>query len=353
MAETMKAWRFAALNGTLEDSLTLENNLPIPDASTLSAQQVIVKVISAALNPVDYKPLEAGLIGRLIVPRPSTPGIDFCGRVIATHASETTLEAGQLVFGGFSSPSERMGTLGAYIVISTNCCAPLPEGIPPDYGAAAGTAATSAYQSLLPAATAHESLFSKTFKPGTKVFIDGGSGGVGTWTIQFAKAMGAQVVTTCSGANAELCRQLGADEVIDYRTEDVIANLKDRGAVFDLVIDNVAKTSALYDNRHRLLSKTGTFVQVGVGNRLSIATLISMVLRQIRGAVWDTRKFHIVNMKNSTEFLTRVGGWMASGEARAVIDSTYSFKDVPAAYRKLRAGHARGKIIVHVSEEEE
>lgn len=339
----MRAWRFSALNGTLEDSLTLQNDLPIPDASALTARQIIVKIISAALNPVDYKLPEAGLIGRLVVTRPSTPGIDFCGRVIATHTSETTLQVEQLVFGGFSSAAGQMGTLGEYIVISTDCCAPLPEGVHPDHAAAAGTAATTAYQSLL----------STTCHPGANVFIDGGSGGVGTWTIQLAKAMGAEVVTTCSGANAELCRQLGADEVIDYKTEDVMAKLKAKGTVFDLVIDNVAKTSTLYDNRHSILSKTGKFVQVGVGNGLSLSTPVSMAARQIRGVIWDTRKFQIISMKNSAEFLSRIGRWMASGEARAVIDSMYSFEDVPAAYRKLRGGHAIGKIVIHVSDEGE
>lgn len=334
---TMKAWQYSNLDGKLEDALQLNNAVPIPDRNSLTKGQLLVQVISASLNPVDYKYPETAIIGRLTIPRPATPGIDFCGRVIAKHTSNAAFEEGQLVFGGFPGSVIHKGTLAEYVVIPGGCCAALPEGVDPDDAAAVGTAATTAYQSLMP----------ESLSPGSKIFVNGGSGGVGTWTIQLARALGAEVVTSCSTSNVELCRQLGAHEVIDYRTVDLIANLTERGQVFDLVIDNVGGNNELYNIRNSILKPGSTFVQVGIA--MSLQNILAMFKKQLWPVSAGNSKFYFVNMKNSTEFFDRVGGWMKDGTVKAVIDTKYPLEDVPKAYKQLREGHTKGKIIVRIS----
>ncbi|KAK1621423.1 zinc-binding oxidoreductase [Colletotrichum phormii] len=324
MGDTMKAWQYSAINGKLEDSLTLNNSAPMPSPSDLGKDELIIEVISASLNPADYKVPESTVIGRLMVARPATPAMDFCGRV--------------LVFGGYAGVGQR-GTLAEYIVISVAHCAPLPYGIDPDQGAAVGTAATTAWQSLMPDA----------LQSGGKVFINGGSGGTGTWAIQLAKALGVEVVTTCSTKNIDLCRQLGADEVVDYRKEDMLSKLKDRGKVFDLIIDNVGSSSELYDNSSAILKPNGTFVMVGVGKSLTLSGSFSMLSKIICPKILGGERFYFVRMQDTADYFRRIGRLMVEGETKAVVDSTLGFEQVPDAYRRLREGYAKGKIIVHVS----
>ncbi|KAF7558232.1 hypothetical protein G7Z17_g99 [Cylindrodendrum hubeiense] len=338
MAETMKAWQYSAVEGKLEDSISV-NDIAKPIPSSLAKGQILVQVISASINPVDYKLPESGFLGRLMISRPAIPGLDFCGRVIAKHPSSNAFEEGQLVFGGFTS-NDGNGTLSQYTVISEKCCALLPAGVDPDHAAAVGTAATTAYQSLMP----------DTLKPGAKIFINGGSGGIGTWGIQFAKAMGAEVVTTCSTANVELCRQIGADEVLDYKKVDIISSLKEKKNEFDLLIDNVGKNDDLYKIRGELLKSTGTFVQVGVPDTLSISQTLPTLGKQLWPAALGGGRYYFVNMENTTEFFDRIGHWMKEGEVKAIVDTTYGWEDVPLAFGKLREGHARGKLVVQVAD---
>ncbi|KAI3397689.1 hypothetical protein diail_10458 [Diaporthe ilicicola] len=294
MAKTMRAWQYSAIPGNLEDSLTLKDDIPIPSISSLRKDELLVEVISASLNPVDIKLPGAPVIGRMMVSRPATPAMDLCGRVAGKHPSNTSFEEGQLVFGGYAMINQR-GTLSQYCVIPMANVAPLPNGVDPHDAAAVGTAATTAYQSLMPS----------TLRAGAKVFINGGSGGVGTWGIQLAKAMGAEVVTACSTANVELCKQIGADEVVDYKKTDVVANLKARGHVFDLVIDNVGSSTELWDNSKQCLKPGGTFVLVGVGN----ISLPSIMIKRITGQ----KGFYFVQQKNDRQFFEQIGRWMSHG----------------------------------------
>jgi NADPH:quinone reductase-like Zn-dependent oxidoreductase len=172
----MQAWEYSTIQDTLEKSLVLNSSAPIPSKSSLSKNQVLVEVITTSINPVDYKLPESGLTGKLMIKRPASPGRDFSGRVVAVHPSNSTLK-GQLVFGAFGSPTTQFGTLRQFIVVPSSDCAVLPQGVDADHAAAMGTAAMTAFQSLLP----------DLVKPGSKVFINGGSGGVGTFGIQFAK----------------------------------------------------------------------------------------------------------------------------------------------------------------------
>ncbi|KAI0599652.1 zinc-binding oxidoreductase [Biscogniauxia sp. FL1348] len=336
MTSTMKAWQWTKINEKLENSLTLRSDVPVPDKSTLATDQLLVEVITAALNPIDYKLPESGWIGSLSIRgRPATPGLDFCGRVVAKHKSVASPCEGDLVFGAFGK-SSKAGSLAQFIVVSATECARLPEGVTPDQGAAVGCAATTAFQAVV----------SRGLGPGSRVFVNGGSGGVGTYAVQFAAAaLAAEVTASCSTANVELCRALGAREVIDYKTQDVVAALKGKGPVFDLVVDNVGDPG-LYAQCGAFLKKNGAYVQVGIAS-LSASNLLSTYKNMI---VPGSHSYRFLSMRSEAAWFTQIGKWMAEGKVRPVIDEAFEFDDVVEAYKKLRTGHARGKIIVHVGE---
>ena len=146
----------------------------------------MIHVHAAALNPVDYKLAELPVVGRMAIPKPATPGLDFAGKVVHV-GSNCELKVGQMVFGKLE-PKQQFGTLGEYIIGSKAGTVPLPDGISVEEAATLGVCGLVTYQCLAP-----------NVKPGDRVFINGGSGGTGTFAIQIAKALGCYVSTTCSG----------------------------------------------------------------------------------------------------------------------------------------------------------
>ena len=245
----MKAWHFSSTSGGMEANMKI-NPQATPPPAKLAPDRVFVEVISTSLNPVDYKLAELPLVGRLAISKPASPGSDYCGKVLSTGSS-VEVQPGQLVFGRLDSPTQ-FGSLAECMVVKRAAAVPLPDGIDPDHAAAVGTAGLTAYQSIIPFA-----------KAGDQVFINGGSGGTGTFGIQFAKAIGCHVTTTCSSPNIQFCKDLGADEVIDYRSTEVIKELEAKGQVFSLFVDNVGTSDALYTRSHIFLKMGGNCVQVG------------------------------------------------------------------------------------------
>ena len=338
MASSMRAWQYTTINGTLEKSLFLNSSTPAPNQASLSKDQILVEVITASINPVDYKMPESGIYAKLTIKRPATPGLDFCGRIVATHASNSVFSEGQLVFGALSKTSQ-IGTLCQFVVVSCSECALLPEGIEVDHAAAVGTAASTALQSLL----------LNVIKPGSMVFINGGSGGVGTFGIQFAKALGAEVTTTCSTGNVDLCKGLGADEILDYTKNDILSHLEKKGQIFDLAIDNVGSLAFLYEHSSTFLKPAGTFAQVSVAAGMGIILRRMLQPRYLGGG---KRRFHFVRVKSRSEDYRQVGSWITEGKVSVVIDESFEWEDVPKAFEKLRTGHSKGKIIIHVTKKE-
>merc|ERR1712187_428893 len=195
-----------------------------------------------------------GPVSKVMITTPASPGMDFAGRVITTGPQVSGFKAGQLVYGTIGMPGQ-FGTLGEYIVVGTGNVVALPEGVDPDQAATVGVAAQTAYQSLVPYVS-----------KGDRVFINGGSGGCGIFAIQFAKVVGCHVTTTCSSRNLQFCKDLGADEVIDYTAEDVIGVLKGQGQVYDHVIDHIGLPENLYSESNSFLRPRKAFVQVGAAS---------------------------------------------------------------------------------------
>lgn len=181
---TMRAWQWTTCTTTLESALTLKPSSPLP-SRPLSPGECLIRVHAASLNPVDYKLAELPIVGRVAIPKPATPGLDFSG-VVAKIGPDSSLKVEQRVFGKLE-PKQQYGTLGEYVIGSKAGTVPLPDGISFEEGATMGVCGLVTYQCLV-----------KNVKKGDRVLINGGSGGTGTFAVQIAKALGCEVVTTCS-----------------------------------------------------------------------------------------------------------------------------------------------------------
>lgn len=343
---TMKAWQFSEYSGGIEKNLKLNNTAPLPpSANSLGADQVLVQVLSSSLNPVDHKFAETPVVGGLMIKKPATPAVDFSGRVVATgpnskKISSEDLKPGQLVFGKVDGPAQ-YGTLAEYTIASRAGCVPLPEGVNPDDAACIGVAALTAYQCIVP-----------HVKSGDRVFINGGSGGVGSFGIQIAKLKGCYVATSCSGVNVDLCKSLGADYVIDYRSKNVVAELK-KLPKFDLVADNVGTPDELYWQAHNFMNEGTKYVQVGGG--VSLGAIYSLLCRMMWPGFLGggKRSFQFLGAANNYEHFKEIAGWMAEGKVKAQIDEVFGMEDKGPirAFEKLKTGRAKGKLVVRVAEQ--
>ncbi|KAJ5294735.1 hypothetical protein PENANT_c014G10928 [Penicillium antarcticum] len=333
---TMKAWLYSGTSSGLEKNMYLDETARVPPAP--KGDEVLVEVLSSALNPADFKVPEMGPHARyLAIGMPATPGMDFCGRVVTTGPG-APFKPGELVYGCHSMPV-KFGTLAKYLSISSKLIAPLPEGVSVDDAASLGIAGQSAFQAL-----------TGYVKEGDKVFINGGSGGCGVFAIQLAKSMGCFVAVTCSTRNVELCYRLGADEVFDYTAVgDLVGALKKKGIVFDHILDHIGLPSDLYYQCHHFLRPGGVFVQVGAS---ALTTFVGRV-------AWPSflgggkRKYVIFFFKNTREHIVKLGELVQQGTLKLNFDSKYEFENAVKAFERLRSGRARGKVLVHVADPQE
>ncbi|OXV12114.1 hypothetical protein Egran_00127 [Elaphomyces granulatus] len=332
LPSAMRAWLWTDTAGGLEKNIRLEEAAS-PPGQTLRQDQVLIQVISASLNPADYKVPEMGFIIHLAVSTPATPGMDFCGRVIATGSAVQGYEQGQLVYGSLGRPV-KFGALAEYVVSSVSQIAPVPSGVHPDHAASIGIAGQTAYQSIQPNVSA-----------GDHIFINAGSGGCGVFAIQIAKILGCHVTVSCSTRNIQFCRDLGADEVIDYTSVDIVQALKEKGQVFNLVVDHIGVPANLYQECHHFLAPRKGFVQVGSN---SILTFVDRLLRpSLFGG--GKRWYQIFIFRNVKSQLIQLGEWIHEGKIKVPLDSTFEFEDAVQAFKKLKTHRARGKIVIHVA----
>lgn len=352
---TMRAWQFSSTRGGIEKNLRLNNSAPVPahDSRALGNDKVLVKIIAAGINPIDYKLAELPIIGRLLYRKNATPGSDFAGVIAAASPAvapgqREAFREGQLVFGRLSQPV-RFGTFEEYIVLKSADVARIPEGVDPVDAAGVGVAGLTAYQCIQPFVHAGK---------GDRVFINGGSGGTGVWGIQIAKALGCHVTTSCSGANADFCKNLGADEVIDYRSTNVVEALKKSvsgagGQKFDLAVDNVGGQGELYWQSHHYLSQGARYVQIGAEPGLGSTLDLVMKLTWPGFLGGGKRKFQMLMTENNTEQMEEIGKLLQQRKVKAVFhDGTVlSIEEGAQAFAKLKTHRAKGKIVMRVSGE--
>ena len=317
----------------MEKNLKLESEVPLPPgASSLTKGNLLVKVEATSINPVDYKLPEVPLVGRFLVKTPASPGLDFAGTITSTGPDCGDLTAGTKVFGKLPKPGQ-YGALGEYIILPTRCAAPIPTGVNVEDAATAGVGAMTMYQAMVP-----------YVKSGDRIFLNGGSGGTGTFGIQIGKALGCNVATSCSTPNVALCKELGADLVIDYKQSDIVTELSKSDQLFDHIVDNVGRTPPIFWQAERYAKPWARFVQVGV----DIGGLVDSIWRPLwpRLLGGPRLKWKFFNVSDDQECLRKIGQWMEEGKVKAVKDSVFAFEDAPKAYEKLRTGRAKGKIVV-------
>ncbi|EXJ64138.1 hypothetical protein A1O7_00474 [Cladophialophora yegresii CBS 114405] len=356
---TMRAWQFSSTHGGLEKNLTLNTAAPLPphDAHSLGKDKLLVQVLAMSLNPVDYKIAELPLVGRFAIKTPASPGLDFAGRVVAVgeglqgDSSSPKTGISELVFGRLDGPTQ-FGTLAEYTLARRAGVALLPKGVSPKDAACVGTAGLTAYQCIVPhlPRVKRQDDGSDT----ARVFINGGSGGTGTFGIQIAKAMGCYVATSCSAGNAELCRNLGADEVVNYAATDVIEALTQSAAKngkFDLVVDNVGGDGRLFWQCHRFTNPKATYVQVGAP--IGLHTVWEMATKYLWPGLLGggKRKFKFLGVGNDSRQFEEIGKWMADGKVRPVVAEALPMQDAPKAFEKIKTERTKGKIVVVLSEE--
>lgn len=317
--------------GPLSQTLTL-TSVPRPSRD-VEKGKVIVEVAVVGLNPADYKLAEAGFVARLQLPFPKTLGTDFSGTVVAVGSDITDIKPGDNVLGRMF-PFNSAGSLSEYVVASYDDVAVISKTVTLEQAAGAPTVAQTAYQTLAPVVQA-----------GDKVFINGGSGGTGTFCIQIAKALGCHVTVSCSTTKVALCRELGADEVMDYKKTDILEALQSG--------DNVGNLN-LFGSADKFLLPGGLFRLVGAPSSLSTAwklgynLLASKYLPVFLNGSKNT--FNAYVTKNSHEDLAQIAALMAEGKVRTVVDSVFQFSDVLKAYERLGTGSSTGKVLVHVRE---
>lgn len=326
--QSMRAAQFKS--NPIEKNLKVNPQAPLPKtAHALKKDTALVKIAYSALNPVDYKVLEspAGyVLGKI-------PAIDYAGTVVDSKLPH--VKAGDKVFGMTGLPA--FGALAEYAVVSKDGLALAPAGVKLEDLATLGCTGITAWQSIAP-----------FIKSGDKVLINGGSGGVGTFAIQIAKALGAHVTTTCSGGNVDLCKSLGADEVIDYKSTNLVQSLKQKGVQFDHIFDSVFFNFDLYWQSHQYLKPGGKFVTIAGSPSLSfIANILTVFL--LPGFLGGgKRPFQFVTATANVPEYEKLGALIKEGKVKPVIESVLELEEAGKGYAKLKSNRTRGKIVIKV-----
>ncbi|HOU13153.1 MAG TPA: NAD(P)-dependent alcohol dehydrogenase [Anaerolineae bacterium] len=290
--------------------------------------QVLVRVKAVSINAGDVfamrgNPWLVRLTTGFPKPKNHILGWDMAGVIEAAGSSVTQFRPGDKVYAACSS------TLAEYVSVAGDKLALKPANLTFEQAAAVPTAAITALKGLRDVGK---------LQPGQKVLINGASGGVGTFAVQIAKALGAEVTGVCSTRNVDMVRSLGADDVVDYTREDFTQN----GRRYDLILDNVASHS--FSDLMRVLTPQGLIVpNSGYGGMGYVfkAFLLSPFLRQL-GSMY-------VAVPNGKD-LSQLKEWLETGRVKPIIDHTYELRETPDAFRYLDKEHARGKVVITVTE---
>jgi NADPH:quinone reductase-like Zn-dependent oxidoreductase len=294
--------------------------------------QVLVRVHAAALNYVDThlisgEPFIARFWSGLRAPKHKIPGADIAGRVESIGGNVKQFQTGDEVFGDLAGCG--WGGLAEYVSVPEEALAKKPAGLTFEQAAAVPQAGVSALQSLNG---------DRKIRPGQKVLIVGASGGVGTFAVQIAKALGAEVTGVCSTHNVELVRSIGADHIIDYTREDFAGN----GRRYDRIVATAGYHS-IFDYR-RALNPQGMYVMIGgsLAQKLQAVFLGPWITmsgnKKMGGLMGQPNAKDLIFMKELLEI----------GKIVPVIDRRYPLSQAADAFRYLGAGHARGKVVITV-----
>ena len=295
-------------------------------------EQVLVRVHASSVNPVEWYGVTGLFFARMgdgaRRPKTTSVGGDLAGRVEAVGSGVTDLRPGDEVFG------TGMGVWAEYAAARATRLAPKPANVSFEEAAAVPVAALTALQALRNQGEV---------EPGQKVLINGASGGVGTYAVQLAKWLGADVTAVCSTGNVELAASLGADRVVDYTRED-FTRLTER---HELMLDIAGSRSFL--ECRRVLTPDATVVVVGgpmTYRGLGPLPHIAAMMLKSKGR---SQRVKFFTAKIEKADLAVLGELLETGKVRSVIDRRYELSRAPEALAYLGEGHARGKIVITVA----
>jgi len=301
------------------------------DKPVIGDHEVLVRVHAASVHIGDWvlmtgSPFVMRFATGLRKPRNAVPGTDLAGTVEAVGKGVTRHRTGDEVFGWCA------GAFAEYASAPEDQFVPKPASLTFEQAAAVGVSATTALQLLRD---------NGNVQPGQKVLINGASGGVGTFAVQIAKAFGAEVTGVSSTKNLDMVRSIGASHVIDYTHEDFTQGERR----YDLILDNVGNHAMA--RTRRALKPTGTLISNGGGHadgklsRTVRTMLVSMFVRQQASPTVKTQNH---------DDLVALKGLLETGEVTPVIDGTYPLARTREAIARVAAGHARGTVVVTVSQ---
>ncbi|MGH8834657.1 MAG: NAD(P)-dependent alcohol dehydrogenase [Actinomycetes bacterium] len=305
------------------------------DPPEVGAGDVLVRVHAAALNPYDWHmmrgdPLIARLMGGvgLRKPKARVAGVDAAGRVEAVGANVRGLRPGDEVL-GFCQ-----GAFAEYARAEADKVVPKPANLTFEQAAAVPMAGATALRGIRDVGAV---------RAGHRVLVNGAAGGVGTFAVQIATALGAEVTGVCSTRNVELVRSIGADHVVDYTTED----FTDGRAHYDVILDNVCNRPL--SRLRRTLTPTGTLVLNGGGSPGRVVGAVGSILRAVVVNGLVRERLRLIPHEQKREQLLTLTGLIDAGKLTPILDRTYPLADTAEGLRHVEQGHARGKVVITVA----
>lgn len=285
---------------------------------TIGADDVLIEVYAASVNPVDWKLREGYLKEMLTYEMPLVIGWDVSGVIKEVGANVTNLQVGDEVF---SRPDiARQGTYAEYVAVDAHLVVKKPATLSFEEAASLPLVAHTAWQVMFEVMKAQS---------GDRIFIGAGSGGVGTVAIQLAKAHGLYVITSTSTPNVDWVKALGADEVIDYKQQDPATTVRELDFVFDTMGGN--GQGKLYD----MLKENGMLVSISTPPDEAEAERANV-------------RCEYVFMQPTGERLQQIADAVEQGELKPVIDRVFPLEETKQAHDYGEEGHAKGKIVIKV-----
>lgn len=319
-----------------KDALRL-TEMPLPN---LRDDEVLVQVHAAGVNLLDSK-IRSGEF-RLILPYrlPLVLGHDVAGEVVKVGPRVRLFKPGDEVYA--RTDDFRIGTFAEFVPVKEASLALKPRGLTMEEAASIPLVALTAWQALVVKAG---------LKEGQKVFIQAGSGGVGTFAIQLARHLGATVATTTSSANTALVKSLGADVVVDYRTQD----FEEFVGGYDVVLNS--QDGKTLEKSLRVLKAGGKLISISgppdpaFGKEIGAPVFVKLVMRLLSSGIRRKARsrqidYSFLFMKASGSQLREITRLFDAGAVRPVIDRVFPFASTNEALAYVEAGRARGKVVI-------
>ncbi len=303
---------------------------------------VLAEIHAASLNPIDFKLRDGKVKFLLKYNMPLIMGNDFAGVITQVGSKVGRSKVGDAIYA--RAPKNRIGTLAEFIAIHEDAVALKPKSISFEEAASIPLVGLTSYQVL------HDVMH---LKEGQKVLIQAGAGGVGTFAIQLAKVMGAFVATTASDAGFELVKSLGADKIINYKTDKFEDILQDYDAVYDtLGGESLEKAFRIVKSGGHVVSVSG-FPNARFGKQYKLGFLKTLLLSFLTRRISRLEKLHgviytFLFMSHSGRQLEIIGDLIEKGKIKPVVDKVYPFAETQDALNYSESGRAKGKVVIKI-----